>query len=180
MAELTDAELLSYRRTRLTSAISYSVCLIVLATGPVLIATAFARDEIIADFGTAVFVALGSLVLFSLVLFAIELIVLRRYRSVEAYRNHLGDAATVEISSFGMFVLKEIEIVVLRGILPSVTAASLFVTVLRLTSKDAAFEQQQLFQYYVFAYFALFGMIAIALGVRRVYLDQESRNKIAA
>ncbi|MEF2977002.1 hypothetical protein [Subtercola sp. YIM 133946] len=180
VADLTDADLRQYTRHRRVSAIVYSLCLIAIATGPVLIATAFARDEVAADYGSSVYVALGSLVLVAVVLLVVDLVVQRRYRSADAYRHHLGDAPTVELSGFGMFVLKEVETVLLRGILPSITAASLFVTVLRLSSKDAAFDQQQLFQYYVFAYFALFGIIAIALGVRRIYLDQETRNKVVA
>lgn len=177
---LTDSELRHYSRTRLVNALGYFFCLIFIAVGPVLVATAFARDEVVNDYGFGVYVALGSLVLVAVLLFVVELVVLRRYRSADAYRHHLGDATTVEISAFGIFVLKEVETVLLRGILPSITAASLFVTVLRLSSKDAAFDQQQLFQYYAFAYFALFGIIAIALGVRRIYLDQQRRNKVVA
>ncbi|MCU1479042.1 MAG: hypothetical protein JWQ64_3735, partial [Subtercola sp.] len=77
-------------------------------------------------------------------------------------------------------VLNEIEIVLVRGALPAITAASLFVTVLRLASGDSAFEQQSLFGYYAFAYFALFGMLLLSLAARRAYLGVAARRTVVS
>jgi len=163
-----------YRARSLVGAVSATLCLLLIATMPIALAATFAHREVTEYFGDGVFVALWSLVALSLLLFARELLELRRYRSVASYRG-----PRFEFSPVAVTVLKEIEILLLRGLLPALTAASLFVTVLRLASADQAFEQAGLFGYYVFAYFALFAMVFVALTVRHLYVDQEARNSLA-
>ena len=149
------------------------------ATLPIIIASSFAHREVADFFGDGVFFALGGLVVLTAVLVVIELLRMRRYSSLDAFRRSLP-AQRPELSGFHASVLNEIEIVLVRGALPAITAASLFVTVLRLVSGDSAFEQQSLFSYYSFAYFALFAMLLLSLLARRGYLGVAARRTIAA
>ena len=159
--------------------IGLTVAMLLIAALPIVIASAFAHREVADYFGNGVFFSLGGLIVLTLLLAAIELLRMRRYSSIEAFRRALP-TMRAELSPFHASILSEIEIVLVRGALPAITAASLFVTVLRLVSKDDAFEQQSLFSYYAFAYFALFSMLLLSLVSRRAYLGFAARRTVVS
>ncbi len=178
-ALVTDDMLKRYWRLRFVNLVGITVCLLLVSALPIAIASSFAHAEVADFFGDEVYFALGSLALLSLFGAGVELLRMRRFRSLEAFHGALPTMRP-ELTPFHASLLNEIEIVLVRGALPAITAASLFVTVLRLASKDSAFEQQSLFSYYAFAYFALFGMLLLSLVARRAYLGVAIRRSVVS
>src|ERR1700712_1096770 len=84
---VTDDVLRRYWRLRLVNLIGIAVSMVLIATVPIVIATAFAHAEVTDYFGDGVFIALAAMVLLALALCGLELLRMRPYRSLEAFRR---------------------------------------------------------------------------------------------